>query len=212
MLHLRIFHGSGVTSFCFPFALAPAPTRTICEYTSIASGPETRITPIPPLPGGVDNAYIVFFSVGDGTTPVAKRLPHHSFRTAAFLEDSITVAGGQRNGGGASVGMDLGFTKFRSRFIFSTNSFCPGFLPHKPCRGYERVTPFGRVPSVSYRRGSTETSKRTNLHQGERIKGKPHAKLGRNKRETIRRTHNGSPVHGVSFLPLGIALGLPLSV
>jgi len=92
MLHLRIFHGSRTTSFCFPFALPPALTRTICEYTSRASGPETRITPIPPRPGGVDNAYIVFFSVGDGTTLVTKRLPCHSFRIAALREDSI-IAG-----------------------------------------------------------------------------------------------------------------------
>ena len=75
ILHLRIFHGSGTTSFCFPYAPPSAPTRTICEYTLRASGPETRITSIPPLPGGANNVYIVFFSVGDGTTSVAKRLP-----------------------------------------------------------------------------------------------------------------------------------------
>ena len=68
ILHLRIFHGSGTTSFCFPFGPTLVPTRTICEYTSRASGPETRITPIPPLPGGVDSAYTVVFSAGEGTT------------------------------------------------------------------------------------------------------------------------------------------------
>jgi hypothetical protein len=144
--------------------------------------------------------------------PQSRNVYRRNFRIAAPREDYITIARVRRNGGGTSVGMSLDFTNFRPKFIFSTNSFCPGFPPHKPCRGYERVSLFGRVPFVSYRRGSTKTSKRTNLHQCARIKDKPHAKLERNKRETIRRTRNGSLVHDVSCLPLGIALDLPLSV
>ena len=100
MLHLRIFHGSGARLLCLPFILPPALTWTIREYTSRASGPETRITPIPPLPGGVDSAYIVLFSVGDGTTFVVKRLICHSFRMAALREDSIIAKDGRRRNRG----------------------------------------------------------------------------------------------------------------
>jgi hypothetical protein len=102
--------------FASPSRRPCTPTRTICEYTSRASGPETRITPIPPLPGGVDNAYIVFFSIGDGTTLVKNRLPRHSFRMIAFREDSITVGNGtEETDSVANVGNDH-FSSFRSRF------------------------------------------------------------------------------------------------
>ena len=148
MLHLRIFHGSGTISFCFPFTPTPVPARTICEYTSRASGPETRITPIPPLPGGVDNAYIVFFSVGDGTTLVKNRLARHKSRTAAFREDSITAGNGTeetRVTGVASVGKDH-FSSFRSRDSIP-KPFCSVFPLCKLCHGYERVWVFNLTAS-----------------------------------------------------------------
>jgi hypothetical protein len=49
------------------------------------------VTPIALLPGGVDNAYIVAFSIGDETALVEKPLIDHNFRMAAVLEGDIVA-------------------------------------------------------------------------------------------------------------------------
>lgn len=70
MLHRCILHGSGVRALRLPILLFLLVVHTILEYTSRASGPEILTTPIPPFPGGVETAYIVCRSEGEGTSLV----------------------------------------------------------------------------------------------------------------------------------------------
>ena len=61
------------------------------------------------------------------------------------------------------------------------------------------MSPFGRVPPVSYQRGSTETSKRTNLHQRARIKGKARETRKKQKRDDKKNPQWKSSTWCISF-------------
>ena len=160
----------------------PVLTRTICEYTSRASGPDTRITPIPPLHGGVGNLYIVFFSVGDRTTFVAKRLTIHSFGVVAFQEDRIGDER-QRSGNGwgkharnrsflkvaiediqARVNSDLDSSKAMSRIRKGT-SLLHEVAPHAPFNGaFQRLA--SEQTYTSARRSRTRLTKPAGNERG----------------------------------------------
>ena len=117
------------------------------EYTSRAFGPEMRITPIPPFPGGVDSAYIVFFSIGDGTTLDEKRLNRHNSRIVAFREDSIAFSDGTED---ILTKQTWELIVFHTcdREIHQGSSYSPVlfFSLHKLCHAYERV---GCIPEIA---------------------------------------------------------------
>lgn len=160
-----------------PVTIRPRSRPLICLI------PDTRITPIPPLPGGVNNPYIVFSPVGDRTTFVAKCLTLHSFGMVAFQGDS-TIAGDERQRSGnrwskhgnrsflkfaiediqARINSDLDSSKAMPR-IRKNTSLLHEVAPHAPFNGaFQRLA--GEQTYTSARRSRTRLTKPAGNERG----------------------------------------------